>query len=189
MSKLSPALKELINAPFSRPGATKAPIGISKIYERIASEAHSKKLGPRPWIVLSVRRCPTPSPLPLLLLLCAHHANSMTFLVPPVSSNIHTQLPRLPGGPPGHRLQLLRQVLPAPRPGPRGRAHPRGRPQVHLLQRHPPLDKQPRRLPGGAAPRRPRKTRDARLAAHHAREHRQEEGGRVRTLEERLRPL
>lgn len=63
MSKLSPALKELVNAPFSRPGPAKAPIGISKIYERIASEAHSKKLGPRPWIVLSVRRC---SPQPLL---------------------------------------------------------------------------------------------------------------------------
>lgn len=63
MSKLSPALKELVNAPSSRPGPAKAPIGISKIYERIASEAHSKKLGPRPWIVLSVCRChPLPHP-------------------------------------------------------------------------------------------------------------------------------
>ncbi|KAJ0117410.1 conserved mitochondrial protein [Diaporthe amygdali] len=53
MSKLSPALKELINAPFSRPGPAKAPIGIAKIYERIASEAQSKNLGPRPWIALS----------------------------------------------------------------------------------------------------------------------------------------
>lgn len=65
MSKLSPALKELVNAPFSRPGPAKAPIGISKIYERIASEAHSKNLGPRPWIVLSVRRCSSPAPPPL----------------------------------------------------------------------------------------------------------------------------
>lgn len=56
MSKLSPALKELINAPFSRPGPAKAPIGIAKIYERIASEAHSKNLGPRPWLAISVRR-------------------------------------------------------------------------------------------------------------------------------------
>lgn len=62
MSKLSPALKELVNAPFSRPGPAKAPIGISKIYERIASEAHSKNLGPRPWIVLSVRHLPPPLP-------------------------------------------------------------------------------------------------------------------------------
>ncbi|CAN8105319.1 unnamed protein product [Discula destructiva] len=53
MSKLSPALKELINAPFSRPGATKAPVGIGKLYEKIAGEAHAKNLGPRPWIVLS----------------------------------------------------------------------------------------------------------------------------------------
>ncbi|KAL1850759.1 hypothetical protein Daus18300_012767 [Diaporthe australafricana] len=53
MSKLSPALKELVNAPFSRPGPAKAPIGIAKIYERIASEAHSKNLGPRPWLAIS----------------------------------------------------------------------------------------------------------------------------------------
>lgn len=55
MSKLSPALKELINAPFSRPGPTKAPAGIGKLYEKIAGEAHAKNLGPRPWIVLSVQ--------------------------------------------------------------------------------------------------------------------------------------
>lgn len=55
MSRLSPALKELIFAPFSRHGPTKAPAGIGKLYERIASEAHSKNLGPRPWIVISVR--------------------------------------------------------------------------------------------------------------------------------------
>lgn len=55
MSKLSPALKELINAPFARPGTTKAPAGIGKLYEKIAGEAHAKNLGPRPWVVLSVR--------------------------------------------------------------------------------------------------------------------------------------
>lgn len=54
MSKLSPALKELVNAPFSRPGPAKAPAGIGKLYERIATEAQSKSLGARPWIVLSV---------------------------------------------------------------------------------------------------------------------------------------
>lgn len=52
-SKLSPALKELINAPFARPGPAKAPAGIGKIYERIASEAHSKNVGPRPWLALT----------------------------------------------------------------------------------------------------------------------------------------
>ncbi|PSR74088.1 hypothetical protein BD289DRAFT_347185, partial [Coniella lustricola] len=53
MSKLSPALKELINAPFARPGPAKAPAGIGKLYERIASKAQTQSLGPKPWIVLS----------------------------------------------------------------------------------------------------------------------------------------
>ncbi|KAF3763235.1 hypothetical protein M406DRAFT_331773 [Cryphonectria parasitica EP155] len=53
MSKLAPALKELVNAPFSRPGPAKAPAGIGKLYERIAGEAQAQSLGPRPWIVLS----------------------------------------------------------------------------------------------------------------------------------------
>ncbi|ROV91877.1 hypothetical protein VMCG_09170 [Cytospora schulzeri] len=52
-SRLSPALKELVNAPFAHPGPTKAPAGIGKIYERIASEAHSKNIGPRPWLALT----------------------------------------------------------------------------------------------------------------------------------------
>lgn len=54
MPKLSPALKELINAPFARPGPAKAPAGIGKLYERIASKAQTQSLGPKPWIVLSV---------------------------------------------------------------------------------------------------------------------------------------
>ncbi|KAK7739659.1 hypothetical protein SLS53_005626 [Cytospora paraplurivora] len=52
-SKLSPALKDLINAPFARPGPTKAPPGIGKIYERIASEAHAKNVGNKPWLALT----------------------------------------------------------------------------------------------------------------------------------------
>ncbi|KUI66466.1 Dol-P-Man:Man(5)GlcNAc(2)-PP-Dol alpha-1,3-mannosyltransferase [Cytospora mali] len=52
-SRLSPTLKELINAPFAHPGPAKAPAGIGKIYERIASQAHSNKVGPRPWLALS----------------------------------------------------------------------------------------------------------------------------------------
>ncbi|ROV90132.1 hypothetical protein VPNG_09801 [Cytospora leucostoma] len=52
-SKLSPALKDLINAPFARPGPTKAPPGIGKIYERIASEAHARNVGNRPWLALT----------------------------------------------------------------------------------------------------------------------------------------
>lgn len=60
MSKLAPALKELINAPFSRPGPAKAPAKIRDVYLRIANEASQKNVGNRPWLALSVRS-PSPS--------------------------------------------------------------------------------------------------------------------------------
>lgn len=53
MSKLSPALKGLINAPFARPGQTPAPANIRSVYERIAREASEKKYGRNPWLTLS----------------------------------------------------------------------------------------------------------------------------------------
>lgn len=53
MSKLSPALKELINAPFARPGQTAAPSRIQRVFEQIASEANAKKYGRSPWLTLS----------------------------------------------------------------------------------------------------------------------------------------
>lgn len=53
MSKLAPALKELINAPFSRPGPAKAPAKIRDVYLRIANEASQKNVGNRPWLALS----------------------------------------------------------------------------------------------------------------------------------------
>ena len=66
MSKLAPALKELINAPFSRPGPAKAPAKIRDVYLRIANEASQKNVGNRPWLALSVR---SPSPSPSLIAL------------------------------------------------------------------------------------------------------------------------
>lgn len=53
MSKLSPALKGLINAPFARPGQTPAPANIRAVYERIAREAADKRYGRNPWLTLS----------------------------------------------------------------------------------------------------------------------------------------
>ncbi|OIW22816.1 hypothetical protein CONLIGDRAFT_638065 [Coniochaeta ligniaria NRRL 30616] len=53
MSKLSPALKGLINAPFARPGQTPAPANIRSVYERIAREASEKKYGRNPWLTIS----------------------------------------------------------------------------------------------------------------------------------------
>lgn len=56
MSKLSPALKALINAPFARPGQTPAPRNIAAIYQGIAREARERNYGDRPWLTLSVCR-------------------------------------------------------------------------------------------------------------------------------------
>jgi hypothetical protein len=56
MSKLSPSLKALINAPFARPGLCPAPNPASKlrdVYASIASEAAQRHVGPQPWIALS----------------------------------------------------------------------------------------------------------------------------------------
>lgn len=53
MSKLSPALKGLINAPLARPGQTPAPSNIRSVYERIAREASENKYGRNPWLTLS----------------------------------------------------------------------------------------------------------------------------------------
>ncbi|KAK1760117.1 hypothetical protein QBC47DRAFT_408224 [Echria macrotheca] len=53
MSKLSPSLKALINAPFARPGQAPAPRGIRDIYQGIAQEARERRYGERPWLTLS----------------------------------------------------------------------------------------------------------------------------------------
>lgn len=54
MSKLSPSLKALINAPFARPGPRAAPAQIADVYQAIAREAAQKNLGQRPWLAVSV---------------------------------------------------------------------------------------------------------------------------------------
>ncbi|EGO55806.1 hypothetical protein NEUTE1DRAFT_86498 [Neurospora tetrasperma FGSC 2508] len=53
MSKLSPSLKGLINAPFARPGPTPAPRNIEAVYTKIADEARERKYGEKPWLALS----------------------------------------------------------------------------------------------------------------------------------------
>lgn len=58
--KLSPALKALINAPFAKPGPCPAPSAIRDVYARIAQDAAKHNLGPRPWVILSVRRTTHP---------------------------------------------------------------------------------------------------------------------------------
>ena len=59
MSKLSPPLKALINAPFSRPGPVPAPRGIADVYARIAREAEQHRVGTNPWLAISVSRSPS----------------------------------------------------------------------------------------------------------------------------------
>ncbi|KAI5308915.1 dolichyl-P-Man:Man(5)GlcNAc(2)-PP-dolichol alpha-1,3-mannosyltransferase [Ascosphaera atra] len=57
MSKLSPAIKALINAPAARPHAVPAPANITSVYQKIQRRAQEQKLAPSSWLALSVR-CP-----------------------------------------------------------------------------------------------------------------------------------
>ncbi|EEA19891.1 hypothetical protein TMatcc_010032 [Talaromyces marneffei ATCC 18224] len=49
MSKLSPALKALINSPNARPGTIPAPAQIASVYASIAKEAEPKNVGLKAW--------------------------------------------------------------------------------------------------------------------------------------------
>jgi len=54
MSKFSPALKSLIDAPFARPGYAPAPKNIRSVYQKIRDEATSKNVALSPWLTISV---------------------------------------------------------------------------------------------------------------------------------------
>lgn len=54
MSKLSDAVKALINAPASSPGYTKASAQVKPAIARFASNAAEKKVGLPAWITMSV---------------------------------------------------------------------------------------------------------------------------------------
>ena len=58
MSKLSGALKALIDAPFAKAGTNPAPAGIRKLYEKIGQQAESKKVERPTWLALAVRIMP-----------------------------------------------------------------------------------------------------------------------------------
>ncbi|KAI4726906.1 hypothetical protein E4T49_05348 [Aureobasidium sp. EXF-10728] len=53
MSKLSPALKQLINAPFARPGALPAPQGIKAFYQNLAKDAKDRGIGVPAWLSMA----------------------------------------------------------------------------------------------------------------------------------------
>lgn len=57
MAKLSPSLKALIHASFARPGPAPASAAIREVYQSIARDATARKLGVRPWLVMSVSLC------------------------------------------------------------------------------------------------------------------------------------
>ncbi|KFY67640.1 hypothetical protein V496_01496 [Pseudogymnoascus sp. VKM F-4515 (FW-2607)] len=69
MSRLSPALKAAINAPFARSGPLPAPENITAIYSDIQREATSNSLGVLPWLALTTAATMTVnSPASLTLL-------------------------------------------------------------------------------------------------------------------------
>ncbi|KAE9381069.1 hypothetical protein N431DRAFT_439962 [Stipitochalara longipes BDJ] len=53
MSKLSPSLKALINAPFARPNTLPASPRIRSVYDSLRKEASSKNVGVPAWLTLS----------------------------------------------------------------------------------------------------------------------------------------
>lgn len=59
MPKLSDAVKALINAGHARPGYTRAGAQVKPALERLANDAHQKKVGLPAWVTVSVWR---PSP-------------------------------------------------------------------------------------------------------------------------------
>ncbi|CCC09572.1 hypothetical protein SMACR_03603 [Sordaria macrospora] len=81
MSKLSPSLKGLINAPFARPGQTPAPRNIEAVYTKIADEARERKYGEKPWLALSAAATFTlnsPSSLEPLLTLASSRLSNLS---------------------------------------------------------------------------------------------------------------
>lgn len=90
MSKLSPSLKGLINAPFARPGPTPAPRNIEAVYTKIADEARERKYGEKPWLALSAAATFTlnsPSSLESLLKLASSRLSSSSSTSSPPSSS------------------------------------------------------------------------------------------------------
>ncbi|KAF3003692.1 dolichyl-P-Man:Man(5)GlcNAc(2)-PP-dolichol alpha-1,3-mannosyltransferase [Curvularia kusanoi] len=53
MSKLSPALKQLINAAHARPGPVPAPPKIQSVFKKIETEATDRQLGRPSWLAVS----------------------------------------------------------------------------------------------------------------------------------------
>lgn len=88
MSKLSPTLKALINAPFARPDPTAASSRIIEVYKAIANDANKRNLGLKPWLALSVG--PTSHTTPPFRDL---FTDQLTIIV---RRDIHPQLPRIP---------------------------------------------------------------------------------------------
>ncbi|KAG6264113.1 hypothetical protein E4U47_007023 [Claviceps purpurea] len=69
MAKLSPSLKALIHASFARPGPVPASAAIREVYQSIARDATTRKLGVKPWLVMSTAATITlnsPDSLPIL---------------------------------------------------------------------------------------------------------------------------
>lgn len=54
MSKLSPALKSLINAPFARPGPIPAPSNVRAVFEQVATDAAARGVGVPAWLCIAV---------------------------------------------------------------------------------------------------------------------------------------
>ena len=85
MSKLSPALQQLISAPHARPGLLPAPPHITRLFASIAREAEANNVGLPAWLCASVR-LPSPSLFPFLQCIRARGPIEASWTYPSVSA-------------------------------------------------------------------------------------------------------
>ncbi|KAI5305064.1 riboflavin kinase [Ascosphaera pollenicola] len=80
MAKLSPAVKALINAQHARPHAMPVPGNIASVYQKIRSEAQTRRLAPASWLALSTAATVTmnsPGSLRALYQVATHEDTSL----------------------------------------------------------------------------------------------------------------
>lgn len=76
MSKLSPALKALINSPLARPGTVPAPRTIQSVYQNISQGAQAHRVSQPTWLALSTAATMTMNSPESLMVLFQHATGS-----------------------------------------------------------------------------------------------------------------
>ncbi|QRC96986.1 hypothetical protein JI435_307990 [Parastagonospora nodorum SN15] len=142
MSKLSPALKQLINAAHSRPGPVPAPPRIQAVYQRIQEEATERKLGRPSWLGISTAATMTMnSPESMIALYnstSASRPENESVQIAEFMREIGLKCIGFNGIPRTiNMLNAFRASLPPPSPPPSTPPHPLPLPAKHPRHKHP----------------------------------------------------